>query len=187
MKGGAGATSHGLSTYGGINDQQRAGPNDNTIAFKQMQGGKGFAFSPAIFSNNNKSKKNKGGRSYHSYRKRRGGSRKNRGTRKARRGTRKSKGGEPVVNFCYNPETNEVVAASGDVCAEGFQFVTPEVIKTAGPELRTNISNAATAALGQPTSGGKKRGGGEWKWCENQYTGRAYPVNYYCNSGDSRL
>ena len=62
MKGGAGATSHGLSTYGGINDQQRAGPNDNTIAFKQMRGGKGAVFSPALFSNNNKSKKSNGGR-----------------------------------------------------------------------------------------------------------------------------
>jgi hypothetical protein len=86
MKGGAGATSYGLSTYGGINDQQRAGPNDNTIAFKQMRGGKGAVFSPAIFSNNNKSKNSKGGRSYRSYRKRRGDSRKNRGTRKARGG-----------------------------------------------------------------------------------------------------
>jgi hypothetical protein len=92
MKGGAGATSHGLSTYGGINDQQRAGPNDNTIAIKQMRGGKGAVFSPALFSNNNKSKKSKGGR-FSFYRgpsptvkKRRGGSRKNRGTRKARGG-----------------------------------------------------------------------------------------------------
>jgi hypothetical protein len=86
MKGGAGATSHGLSTYGGINEQHAVGPRDNTIAMKQMNGGKGFVMSPHLFSNNNKSKK-KGGRLLRRLNKKTsGGSRKSRGTRKARGG-----------------------------------------------------------------------------------------------------
>jgi ribosomal protein L32E len=192
MKGGAGATSHGLSTYGGINEQHAVGPRDNTIAMKQMNGGKGFVMSPHLFSNNNKSKK-KGGRSYfrsNKSKKYKGGRshyRKRRGGRSSYRKRLTRGGGEPVVNFCYNPQTNDVVAANGDVCPEGFQFVTPEVIKTADAALRTNITNAATATLGQPITGGKKRGGGDWKWCENQYTGRAYPVSMYCNMGDYRI
>uniref|UniRef100_A0A6C0B7W2 Uncharacterized protein n=1 Tax=viral metagenome TaxID=1070528 RepID=A0A6C0B7W2_9ZZZZ len=40
MKGGAGAADNAVSVYGGINDQHRAVPNDNTIAMKQQMGGK---------------------------------------------------------------------------------------------------------------------------------------------------
>jgi hypothetical protein len=95
MKGGAGATSHGLSTYGGIDEQHAVGPRDNMIAMKQITGGKGVVLSPHVFSNNNKSKKSEGGRGRFHYKRpssyaykrtgRRGGSRKRKGTRKARR------------------------------------------------------------------------------------------------------
>jgi hypothetical protein len=97
MKGGAGATSHGLSTYGGIDEQHAVGPRDNMIAMKQITGGKGVVLSPHVFSNN-KSKKSEGGRGRVHYKRppppsnlqyrrtgRRGCSRKRKGTRKARR------------------------------------------------------------------------------------------------------
>lgn len=40
MKGGVGASSHGVSVYGAIGDQHRSDPNNNMIAVKPQMGGK---------------------------------------------------------------------------------------------------------------------------------------------------
>jgi len=40
MKGGVGAADSAISVYGGIGEQRAVGANDNTIAMKQLSGGR---------------------------------------------------------------------------------------------------------------------------------------------------